>query len=96
MAELILIRPRRYYFDLTNGTDLIRDEDGLELANIDAALAFACEAIEELRKETASASSEWWGWRLEISDHSAGRVHSISLAEPDWLSQGHACSAALC
>jgi hypothetical protein len=46
--------PSRYYFNLTNGDEVIRDEDGIEAPDVRTALIHAYEAIAELRQEDAS------------------------------------------
>jgi hypothetical protein len=46
----------RYYFNLTDGHEVIRDEDGLEMPDVRMALIHAFEAIEELRHEDAFPS----------------------------------------
>ena len=71
--------PSRYYFNLTNGHDVIRDEDGIELADIRAVLIYAFEAIEELRREDTSSSEGWQGWRLDILNSSGQLVQSLPL-----------------
>jgi hypothetical protein len=71
--------PSRYYFNLTDGQDAIRDEDGIEVADLDAALIHAAEAIEELRREMSSGSDEWEGWRLEIVDSLGRLAQSLPL-----------------
>jgi hypothetical protein len=75
--------PSRYYFNLTDGTDMIPDEDGVDLPDHRAALIRAFEAIEELRKEDTSTSSYlrgyWRGWRLDIVDRLGRLVQSLSL-----------------
>ena len=75
----------RYYFNLTDGDEVIRDEDGLEVPDVRMALIHAFEAIEELRHEDASPSSEWHGWRLDIVDGSGNLIQSLPLdrAAPD-------------
>ena len=55
----------RYYSNLTDGEIMIRDGEGIETANIQAAVLSALEAIEELRAQDPSYSDEWQGWRLE-------------------------------
>jgi uncharacterized protein DUF6894 len=74
--------PSRYYFHLTDGQDAIRDEDGIEVANLAAALIYATEAIEELRREMSSSSEEWEGWRLEIVDSLGQLAQSLPLEVP--------------
>jgi hypothetical protein len=69
----------RYYFNLTDGEIMIRDEEGIETASIQAAVLAAMEAVEELRAQDPSYSDEWQGWRLEIVDPSGRAVQMIPL-----------------
>jgi uncharacterized protein DUF6894 len=69
----------RYYFNLTNGEVVIRDEEGTEVPSIESALISAMEMIEELRAEDPFSADEWQGWRLEIMDSSGRMVHSMPL-----------------
>lgn len=69
----------RYFFNLTNGETMIRDEEGIEASSIQAAVASAVEAAEELRTQDLSKSDEWQGWRLEIVDASGRAVQTVSL-----------------
>jgi hypothetical protein len=69
----------RYYFNLTDGEIMIRDEEGIETASIQAAVLSAMEAVEELRAQDPSYSDEWQGWRLEIVDTSGRAVQMIPL-----------------
>jgi hypothetical protein len=71
--------PSRYYFNLTDGDEVIRDEDGIEVSDDRAALIQAFEAIEELRREANASPAEWKGWRLNIVDGSGRLVHSLPL-----------------
>ena len=75
----------RYYFNLTNGDEVIRDEDGIEAPDVRTALINAFEAIAELRQEDTSLLSDLQGWRLDIMDGSGHLIHSLSLdsAAPD-------------
>jgi hypothetical protein len=69
----------RYYFNLTNGETMIRDEEGIEASSIQAAVISAMEAVEELRAQDPSNSEEWQGWWLEIVDASGQAVQTIPL-----------------
>ena len=69
----------RYYFHLTNGEAVIRDEEGTEVSSMQTALISAMEMVEELRAEDPSAADEWQGWRLEIVDASGRTVHTMPL-----------------
>jgi hypothetical protein len=79
------LMPSRYFFNLTDGHDVIPDEDGIEVSDDRAALIQAFEAIEELRRESNASQGEWEGWRLNIMDGSGRLVHSLALddAAPD-------------
>jgi hypothetical protein len=69
----------RYYFNLTDGETMIRDEEGIEASSIQAAAVSALEAAEELRAQDPANSDEWQGWRLEIVDASGRAVQTIPL-----------------
>ena len=69
----------RYYFNLTNGDAMIRDEVGIEASSLQAAVISAMEAVEELRAQDPSNADEWQGWRLEIVDAEGRAVHAIPL-----------------
>jgi hypothetical protein len=71
--------PARYFFNLTDGETMIRDEDGIEASCIRAAVVSAMEAVEELRAQDPSNSDEWQGWRLEIVDTSGRAIQAIPL-----------------
>ena len=74
-----LSAPARYYFNLTDGDVMIRDEEGIEASSLQAAVISAMEAVEELRAQEPLTSDEWRGWRLEIVDTSGQAVQSIPL-----------------
>src|SRR4051812_36313555 len=62
--------PVRYYFNLTDGETMLRDEEGILASSVQAAAVSALEAVEELRAQDLSHSDGWQGWRLEIVDAS--------------------------
>jgi hypothetical protein len=74
-----LLMPFRYYFNLANGDEVIRDEDGIEAPDVRTALIHAFEAIAELRQEDGPASSELQGWRLDILDGAGHLIQSFPL-----------------
>ena len=69
----------RYFFNLTDGETMIRDEEGIEGFGIQAAVVSALEAAEERRAQDPSNSDEWQGWRLEIVDAFGRAVQTIPL-----------------
>jgi hypothetical protein len=72
----------RYYFNLTDGHEVIPDEIGIEVSDDRAALIHAFESVEELRREADASPSEWEGWRLNIMDASGRLIHSLALDNP--------------
>jgi len=68
-----------YYFNLTDGDEMIRDENGIHLSGVNSALISAIETIAEFKQENPSYVHEWQGWRLEIADSSGWIVRSIAL-----------------
>ena len=79
-----------YYFNLTDGHDVILDEIGIEVSDDRAALIQAFEAIEELRRESSPSPDEWEGWWLNIMDDSGRLVHSLALTDsPTDLASHH-------
>jgi hypothetical protein len=81
MSRFVLMHSR-FYFHLNNGEDVIRDEEGILVSDIDAALIAAMEVIQELRAEDAVSAAEWQGWRLEITDEAGRVIESLSLDDP--------------
>ncbi|WP_457094378.1 DUF6894 family protein [Microvirga sp. P5_D2] len=69
----------RYYFNLTNGETMIRDDEGIAASSIQAAVLSAMEAVEELRAQDPLHSDEWQGWWLEIVDVSGRAVQTLPL-----------------
>jgi hypothetical protein len=69
----------RYYFNLTDGATMIRDEEGILACSLQAAVVSAMEAVEELRAQDPSHADEWQGWRLEIVNASGQAVQAIPL-----------------
>jgi len=79
----VTLMPEQYYFNLTDGEQVIHDEDGVQASDLRSAMLSAVEALEELGSEIASSGSwhlPWQGWRLEIVDGSGRSLQSIPLA----------------
>ena len=68
----------RCYFHLVNGSEEIRDREGLEVMDLDQAHAEALETLHALAKEDEAAAT-WAGWRLDVCDASGGLLFSIRL-----------------
>jgi len=74
--------PSRYYFNLTNGDEVILDEDGIEAPDVRTAIIHAFEAIAELRQEDVPILSALQGWMLDIMDGSGNLIQSLPLDCP--------------
>jgi hypothetical protein len=72
----------RLFFHLVRGSEIIRDENGIDVAGPQEARTEALRAIEELRRDEPLASQDWAGWRLAITDASGAVLLSIDLGEP--------------
>ncbi|MFC5485605.1 DUF6894 family protein [Microvirga aerilata] len=72
----------RFHVHLNNGEDVIRDEEGILVSDIDAALIAAMEVIQKLRAQDDVSAAEWQGWRLEITDGAGKVTESLSLDDP--------------
>ena len=71
---------QRFHFDLTDGDEIIRDDEGVEASSHDEAIAEAQAALNEMRGTEEAVALED-GWRLVIRDESGvtvGRSHSTT------------------
>ena len=69
---------RRFYFDLTNGEDLIRDDDGVDASGLDEAIKEAQAALDEMRG-SHSADMPGAGWKLIIRDEDGAIQKTLPL-----------------
>lgn len=69
----------RCYFHLTNTDSSVRDEVGLEVADIEAAKIEALRAVYEQCKEEPDADGVWCGWQLDITNAEGELILSIPL-----------------
>lgn len=70
--------PERFYFDIENGAEAIRDEDGVEAVSLDAALEEARSVIREMAAELASADPDE-AWILIVRDASGSVVGRLPV-----------------
>jgi FtsZ-binding cell division protein ZapB len=72
----------RCYFHLVSRHDVILDNIGVEVANLESAEAEARQAIRDLRQEDDQADEEWQGWQLNVTDAAGQLLLSIPLSTP--------------
>ena len=68
----------RVLFHLMDESETIRDEEGVEVSDLDEAKAEARNAIQELREKDAAAR-DWAGWKLQASDEKGALLFSLRL-----------------
>jgi hypothetical protein len=69
----------RCFFHLVNGNDMLLDDTGVEVPNLDMAKVYARQAIRELRQDTDEPIEDWNGWQLDIVCPEGTLLHSIPL-----------------
>ena len=67
------------YFHPVNGSEVICDTEGLEVADLNQAQAEALETLYALAREDEDAAATWSGWRLDVLDASGALLFSIDL-----------------
>jgi hypothetical protein len=69
----------RLYFQLVASGDAIQDLEGFEATDPGQAQAEALRLLAEMRQEDPSATQDWSGWTLRVTEGS-GRVVSLSTS----------------
>ena len=69
----------RCYFHLTRGDETIRDDLGIEVADLDDARVAATKAIAEMRAADPRLADEGAGWTLTVADVSGAVLFTIPL-----------------
>jgi hypothetical protein len=58
----------RYYFHLADEYDVIPDETGVDVTDLEDACCEAIKAIYEFRQGNSATAAEWKNWRIEVTD----------------------------
>jgi hypothetical protein len=69
----------RLYLNIVQGDEIMPDEDGIEVRDIDAAVIDAKEVIQELQTADPGFASRWAETKLVISDESGAIIESIAM-----------------
>ncbi len=69
----------RVYFHLVSREDVVRDDTGIDVADVEAAQQEAVRAINELRQDADLSPEDWGGWRLEAVDADGNVLFTIPL-----------------
>ena len=70
----------RYYFHLTDGKQVVKSHEGLELPGNAAAREEAVRLARELKQETVSPGRKWDDWFVTIVDQHGKQVDSVPIA----------------
>jgi hypothetical protein len=76
------LAPARFFFDLVSDTDVIRDEEGLDLPPEDHVAGQITRALQDLHQNGMLASAEWQGWQVVITDGAGQTLFSVALVHP--------------
>ena len=68
----------RFYFDLTDGLDTLRDDEGVEANSLDDAIRQTQTVLDEIRDD-GNASAFEDGWQLVIRDEHGNRLTSLPV-----------------
>ncbi len=69
----------RCFFHLVNEHEVISDDTGIEVSDLETAKAEALKAIGELRREYDGAADEWSGWQLNVVCPSGTLLYALRL-----------------
>jgi hypothetical protein len=69
----------RCFFNLLNAHEAMLDVEGVEVASVENLRAEVAEAVREIRRGDPSATRDWSGWRLEVTDPSGTVLLTINL-----------------
>ena len=71
----------RYYFHIKDGTDLIKDQEGTELATPDAARVQALKSVRELRADAIKSGKPLGADAVVIADEQGGTLTFVPMNE---------------
>ena len=69
----------RCYFHLVSQHECLRDDEGIDVSDIETARRQALQAIHELRQESDDFEEDWRDWQLDIADSEGHVLLSIPL-----------------
>lgn len=69
----------RFFFNLVCDDEMMIDDEGVEVRDIEHARVQALKAIAELRLEAGTDLVEWSRWRLEVVNEAGDTVFSLQL-----------------
>lgn len=71
----------RFFFDVWNGSELVRDPEGEDMADVADARLAGTAAARELIADAIARGNPLRGWTIEIRGENDGRAGSVPFAE---------------
>ena len=71
----------RYYFHLTNGSQVLDNHKGLDLSGDAAARDDAVVLARDLKHGAAMPGWDWAGWLVVINNEQGGQIDEIPIAD---------------
>jgi uncharacterized protein DUF6894 len=68
-----------YFFHLSNSEEILPDEDGIELADAQAAREEAITAACELTDADSGDRERWSGWWINVADATGGHLLKVDI-----------------
>jgi hypothetical protein len=69
-----------YYFHVRSGSELIRDQEGQELASLEDARAEALGSARDLLAEGARVGADRSAWAVLVADEAGGTLAEVPLS----------------
>lgn len=76
------LAPARFFFNLVSDTEMIHDEEGVDLPPEGDLACHIARALRDLHQNDMLASPEWRGWQVVITDCSGQTLFSVALGYP--------------
>lgn len=68
-----------YFFHLSNGVEILPDDDGIELADVQAAHDEALTAARELTDADSGDRKRWGGWCIDVVDAVGAHLVKVDI-----------------
>jgi hypothetical protein len=82
MIVLERLASARFFFNLVSETEMIHDEEGVDLPSEGDVVGHIARALEDLHQNDMLASAEWQGWQVVVTDYFGQTIFSVALGYP--------------
>ena len=81
---------RRFFFHLRKGTEILTDNDGTRLTDLEAVVREAQRIAVHIIASEDVPAREWTGWKLDVKDEDGTRLFFFPFEEVDVHDIAHA------